>query len=150
MASDGYQGIIQAESSRWQAMLPATIEGVEVVAAAIEELLESADCPLKSQLQISVAVDEVLANIVSYAYKPGEGPMWIDARVETDPEAVAITFADEGVPFNPLSIPEPDTSLPLEQRKEGGMGIMIVRKTMSEVTYVYENGRNVLTIRKEF
>ena len=85
-----------------------------------------------------------------YAYGEGEGPVTI--RVETLPEerAVCVTFIDAGQPFDPLAAPEPDVTLPRSQRRIGGLGILMVKKMMDEVSYEYAGGQNILRIRKNF
>ena len=56
---------------------------------------------------------------------------------------------DDGAPFDPLQAPEPDTSRPVEERPVGGLGILIVRRLMDEITYHRAGGRNRLTMRKK-
>ena len=67
-----------------------------------------------------------------------------------DKENRAVTFrmTDKGVPFDPLKKPDPDITLPAEEREIGGLGIFITKKTMDSVTYAYENGKNILTMIK--
>ena len=72
----------------------------------------------------------------------------IDARMECDSKCV-ICFADGGIAFNPLFQKEPDTHLPLNRRKEGGLGIYMIKQLTSKVNYKYENGMNILTIEKQ-
>jgi len=62
---------------------------------------------------------------------------------------VTITFIDNGVPFDPLQRAEPDTHASLQDRPIGGLGIFLVKKTMNMVEYSYENGQNILTIKKQ-
>ena len=69
--------------------------------------------------------------------------------MEVNEEEIAMTFRDSGVPFNPLEQADPDVNAPLEQRKIGGLGLFLVRKTMDKLNYVYENGQNVLTVIKK-
>ena len=61
-----------------------------------------------------------------------------------------MTFKDRGVPYDPLQKEEPDISLSAEERQIGGLGIFIVKKTMDDVNYRYEDGQNVLTVKKLF
>ncbi len=61
-----------------------------------------------------------------------------------------LVVSDDGVEFDPLSLPAPDTTLGAEERKVGGLGIFVVRKTMSSVTYKRRNGRNILSMRKDY
>lgn len=127
--------------------LPAEIERLPEVLSFVEEQLEEVGCPMKAQMQISVAVEEVYVNIASYAYAPGTGVATI--RLErTEEPAVTITFIDSGVAFNPLEKEDPDVSLPAEEREIGGLGIFMAKKTMDEVRYERAGMYNVLTLIK--
>ena len=128
--------------------LDATIENIERVTAFVDELLEAAVCPQKAQAQINIAIDELFGNIAHYAYNPKTGPATV--RVEASKDEVAITFIDGGAPYNPLSAKEPDIALPAEERGIGGLGIYMVKSIMDGITYKHEDGKNILTIRKEF
>lgn len=130
--------------------LEARAENAQAAADFVEEQLEAADCPPKAMAHINIAVDELYINVASYAYGEGEGPVTI--RVETLPEerAVCVTFIDAGQPFDPLAAPEPDVTLPRSQRRIGGLGILMVKKMMDEVSYEYADGQNILRIRKNF
>ena len=99
-------------------------------------------------MQIDIAIDELFSNIAHYAYHPGVGPATVRVEVVEDPMAVVITFIDEGVPYDPLSTEDPDTSLSAEERQIGGLGIYMVKKSMDEVVYEYKEGRNILRIKK--
>ena len=103
---------------------------------------------MKAEIQINVAIDELFSNIAQYAYNPKTGPATVRVEVEEDPLAVLITFIDNGKPYDPLSTAEPDVTLATEDRKEGGLGIFLVRKTMDDVSYEYKDGQNILRIRK--
>ena len=126
----------------------ARLENIEPATAFIEEELKALGCSAKAQTQIAVALDELLSNIVRYAYGPRRGDMTV--RMEADPEnrTVSITLIDSGDPFDPLKAPEPDTGLPASERQIGGLGIFLVRKTMDGLSYVREQGKNMVTIRK--
>lgn len=127
----------------------ATTNNVEVITAFVDERLEALDCPMKTQIQIDVAIDEVFANICHYAYREGGDRFaWIGFEALDEGHKVRITFEDEGEPFNPLTIPAPDTTLSLAERGIGGYGIFIVRSTMDEVTYERRGNRNVLAFTK--
>ena len=113
----------------------------------VESELEAYDCVPKAALQVSVAVEELFVNIASYAYSDGTGRMWLGVSV--DEGMLTLRFVDNGMPFDPLAREEPDTTLPAEERGIGGLGIFMVKKSMDEMSYQYENGRNVLIIRKK-
>lgn len=127
--------------------LPAQTERLPEVLAFVEEQLEEAGCPMKAQMQISVATEEVYVNIASYAYAPGSGMATIRLEL-TQESAVVLTFIDSGIAFNPLEKEDPNVNLPAEERQIGGLGIFMTKKTMDEVRYERAGDRNVLTLIK--
>ena len=127
----------------------ATRENTGKVSAFVEAELEKLDCPMKALSQINIAVDELFCNIASYAYPDSQGSADITVRSPGANE-VAITFEDGGVPYDPLKKPDPDVTLGAEERKIGGLGIFIVKKTMDSVVYEYKDKKNVLTITKKW
>lgn len=126
----------------------ATVENIDAVTEFVDGELEAVDCPMKVELQINVAIDELFGNIAQYAYDPETGPATVRVEVEKDPLAVLITFVDNGKPYDPLSTPEPDVTLSAEERKVGGLGVFLVKKTMDDISYEYKDGQNILRIRK--
>lgn len=128
--------------------IDASLENIEKVTAFVNEQLESLDCPIKAQMQIDIAIDELFGNIAHYAYDPETGPATIRVEVQEEPLSVVITFIDNGEPYDPLAREDPDTSLSAEERQIGGLGIYMVKKSMDEITYAYQNGHNILTIKK--
>lgn len=128
--------------------IAATIENIEVVTDFVNEELEALDCPMKAQMQIDVAIDELFSNIAHYAYNPEVGDATVRVEVVEEPLSVIITFIDKGVPYDPLAKADPNVTLSAEEREIGGLGIFMVKKTMDEVTYEYKDGRNILAIKK--
>ena len=128
--------------------IAATVENIEVVTDFVNEQLEALDCPMKAQMQIDIAIDELFSNIAHYAYNPEVGDATVRVEVTEDPLAVVITFIDNGVPYDPLAKEDPDTTLSAEERKIGGLGIYMVKKSMDDVTYEYKDGQNILAIKK--
>ena len=104
---------------------------------------------IRPQMQIRVAIDELVSNVVRYAYAPDTGNITVCFDFEEQDRTAVLTFIDEGIPYDPLQNREPDVSLPAEKREIGGLGIFLVRKTMDGMAYRRENGKNVLTIRKK-
>ena len=127
----------------------ARLESIDPLTAQVDETLEALECPMKAQLQIDVAIDELFSNIARYAYPSGEGEAMIQLEVQNQPRVIALTFIDHGIPFNPLAADMPDTSLSAEDRPIGGLGIHLVRKTMDEMRYEHRDGANRLTILKK-
>ena len=126
----------------------AVVNNIEVVTDFVNEELDKHDCLMKARMQIDVAIDELFGNIAHYAYDNGTGSATVRVEVTEEPLAVILTFIDSGKPFNPLERPEPDTTLSAQERAIGGLGIFLVKKTMDEVVYRYEDGHNILLIKK--
>lgn len=126
----------------------AVVNSIEVVTDFVNEELDKHDCLMKARMQIDVAIDELFGNIAHYAYDNGTGSATVRIEVTEEPLAVILTFIDSGKPFNPLERPEPDTTLSAQERAIGGLGIFLVKKTMDEVVYRYEDGHNILSIKK--
>ena len=130
-------------------IFPAKTEVLPDVLDYVEQTLENYECPMKIQTAVCIAIEEVFVNVARYAYEDGEGDVAL--RITFDPDSRTATFrlSDKGIPFDPLGKPDPDITLSAEEREIGGLGIFITRKTMDEVTYVYENGENILTMTKK-
>ena len=129
-------------------IVPAKTEELDRVYGFVEGQLESFDCPMRTLFQLRLAIEEIFINIASYAYAPKEGEAEVRCTVLENPLRVELQFLDGGTPFDPLAREEADTSPEGLMNREGGLGILLVKKTMDEVEYAYEDGRNVLTIRK--
>ena len=126
----------------------ATIENVAAVTAFVDEQLEQLNCPMKTQCQVDVAIDELFGNIANYAYNPDIGTATVRVEVTENPLAVVITFIDNGIPYDPLAKGDPDITLSVEERQIGGLGIYMVKKSMDDVSYEYKDGKNILRIKK--
>ena len=129
--------------------IAATVENIDVVTDFVNEQLESCDCPIKAQMQIDIAIDELVSNIARYAYNPETGDATVRVEVVEDPMAVVITFIDKGIPYDPLKKADPNTALSAEEREIGGLGIFMVKQTMDDITYEYKDGQNILKIKKK-
>lgn len=128
--------------------IDATVENIAEVTAFVDSQLEDLGCPMKAQMQIDIAIDELFGNIAHYAYNPKVGPATVRVEVTKKPLAVVITFIDNGVPYDPLTADEPDITLSAEEREIGGLGIYMVKKSMDDIVYEYKDGQNILKIRK--
>ena len=127
----------------------AVSESIPAVTDFVDRELERADCPLRVKIQIDIVIDELFSNIVHYAYGKEGGQVRVQIEMENDPRAVRITFQDEGMPFNPLEREDPDVTGSARERKIGGLGIFMVKKSMDAVLYEYRDGKNCLTVRKK-
>ena len=130
-------------------IFPAEPEQLEPVQRFVEEQIERYDCSARVRFQLDVAVEEIFINIAKYAYRPGQaGQAAVRCCVGGDPLQVTIQFQDQGVPFNPLAKEDADITLTAQERQIGGLGILMVKKSMDAVDYAYEDGKNILTIKK--
>ncbi|MCR5676278.1 MAG: ATP-binding protein [Lachnospiraceae bacterium] len=128
----------------------AKLDNLDEVIAFVEEQLEEHDCPPKLVIQINIAVEEIYVNIAHYAYTPEIGEAVVQTEFSEDPSGITITFIDSGKPFDPLAKPDPDVTLPAEERQIGGLGIYMVKKSMDDVQYERKDGKNILTITKRW
>ncbi len=128
--------------------IAATVENIEVVTEFVNQQLELLECPMKAQMQIDIAIDELFSNIAHYSYNPEVGQATVRVEVVENPLAVIITFIDNGIPYDPLAKEDPDLTLSAEERQIGGLGIYMVKKSMDEITYEYKDGQNILKIKK--
>ena len=126
----------------------ATIDRIAWLTDQVNEELERLDCQMKAQMQSDVAIDELLANIASYAYAPNKGDVTVRFDFDEESRMASISFIDTGIPYDPLRKPDPDVTLQAQEREVGGLGIFLVKKTMDDMLYARKDGRNILTIRK--
>ncbi len=130
-------------------IVTAEVKNLDAVTDFVLQRPEIAACPKNTQLQLRLAVEEVFVNIASYAYDPAIGPAEVRCEVLDDPLRVVIQFLDHGKPFDPLAREDADTSEEALMERIGGLGILLVKETMDEVSYSYEEGKNILTILKK-
>ena len=128
---------------------PAKTESLSDVLGFVDQKLDSFECPMKIQMAVCVAIEEVFVNVAHYAYGEGQGDMCLGIGFDEKSRTVTFRMTDKGVPFDPLQKPDPDITLSAEDREVGGLGIFIAKKTMDSISYAYENGENILTMIKK-
>lgn len=124
------------------------------IAGRTEEIIDAilqtggvASCT-KELYAIHLVCEELVVNVVSYAYPEGvEG--YLKIQIEKADGCITLKFIDGGVPFNPLERDMPDVSLPLEERQIGGLGIFLTVQMMDNVSYEHVGNENILTIKKK-
>ncbi len=126
----------------------ATLENVAKAVDFVGEIAQLLPFTLREKNQIEIAIDEIVSNVARYSY--GEDTGKVSVKVDTDSEGITITISDEGVPYNPLEKEDPDITLSADERGIGGYGIFIVKNTMDNIEYENRNGKNILTLRKNF
>jgi serine/threonine-protein kinase RsbW len=96
---------------------------------------------------VNLALEEVIVNVIAHGYH-GQDDQSIAVEVRVEPDAVVVTIEDSAAAFNPLDVPTPDVTTPLEQRRPGGLGIHLTRKLMDGLHYSRIHGKNRLVLTK--
>ncbi len=130
--------------------LDATLDNIAVVSEFVRVQLEQAGCSMKAQMRVAMAIDELFSNIAHYAYGDEGGNATVCVETHEGENYADITFIDHGTPYNPLEKADPDVTESAEERKIGGLGIFLVKKVMDGISYKWEDGCNILTVRKNF
>ncbi|MCQ4628857.1 ATP-binding protein [Shinella sp. CPCC 100929] len=121
---------------------------IQVAAEKVRRFLEMHGVGEEDVTRIDVALDEILTNAVNYGFEDGEAhEILLSLSIAAD--RLAIEVQDDGRPFDPLGIPEPDLDADLESRQIGGLGMHFVRTLLDRVSYCRRNGWNVLSIEKQ-
>jgi serine/threonine-protein kinase RsbW len=127
--------------------LAARLPEIARMVEAVEAFAERVGLPGEALYQVILVLDELVTNIVSYGIEAGETRP-IVLQVGYSGGVLKIVVSDPGRPFDPRTIPPPDTAAALEDRKIGGLGIHIARSFMDSLDYRYDGGRNHLTLVK--
>ena len=123
-------------------------DGVGKVKAAFADFAETSALPEGVRRSLNVALDELLANVLSHGIE-GRDACLLTIEVAMDQERLTVTLSDDGPPFEPFRLAAPDTTLSVEDRSIGGLGIHLVRELMDEVSYERRDGRTVVVLVKQ-
>lgn len=115
------------------------------VSSFLEQELQGASVPSSLISKMDVVIDEIFSNVVKYSGSPD-----LTFSVLVADGQIHLRFVYGGVPFDLTKAPEPDLSVPLEKRGEGGLGILMVKKLTDQLQYEYANGLNIVKIEKGF
>ena len=121
--------------------------GVREVGAAFAGFAEVRALPADVRRSLNVALDELLANAVSHG-RTGRDPCSVTVEVKLDKERVTVIVTDDGMPFDPFAQNAPDTSMSVEDRPIGGLGLHLVGQLMDRVSYERQEGQNVVVLVK--
>lgn len=113
------------------------------VNAAFAKFADLHALPASVRRSLQIALDELLSNTIDYGFV-GQAIVELEAAGDR----VTLRMTDDGRPFDPFAVAAPDASLPLEERRSGGLGIHLVRGMMDEVSYQRQAGRNVVVLTK--
>ncbi|VBB47283.1 putative anti-sigma regulatory factor, serine/threonine protein kinase [uncultured Desulfatiglans sp.] len=146
MITEGERHMVSSEKGR--ITLPAALENLEDFKEFIVVNAEKAGLDPQKTMEMELAADEILTNIISYAYQGASGDITVTCGTDEEGRFVVET-ADAGEPFDPLLADIPDVSASLEQREIGGLGLFLVKKMVDETRYERRNARNILRLYKK-
>lgn len=121
------------------------LQEVDKMTLWLEEIYEKAQVDEMKRFNITLSLEEVVVNVINYAYPDREAEFTLDAEYEPGGE-LKFVLKDCGVAFDPTAKEDPDITQSAEDRPIGGLGIFLVKELMSSVSYERVDGQNVLTI----
>lgn len=119
----------------------------ERLCRCVEDFATSTGLDKKTAFRITLALEELFTNIVSYGFQDGLEHT-IGITLEKENRALVFRIEDDGVPFDPMNAEAPDVKCPLEESKVGGLGIHLVKKMMDEIVYERRDDKNIITMKK--
>lgn len=126
-------------------VVPPEQEQMPVVAEFVEEAFAAQGVPAKAAMKLNIAVDEIFSNIAKFS-----GASFARIICFANSRAATLIFEDDGEPYDPLKKADPDTTLSADERAIGGLGIFMVKKSMTEMSYAYTEGKNILRLKLEY
>ena len=127
--------------------IDSNIENIPEISALLGEEMETSGFGREEILDTQLAVEEAITNVINHGYKKTGGEIVVSSRI--NPERIEVQIMDNAPRFNPLSVPEPELDSAIEDRNIGGLGIFLIRQIMDEVSYRYENGKNIFVLTKK-
>jgi sigma-B regulation protein RsbU (phosphoserine phosphatase) len=107
----------------------------------ISQRIKRAEIGAKLAGRAQIIVDEIYSNIQQYS-----GATMAQVFCNIDPKYMVLKFRDDGIPYDPLTALEPDITASVEKRAIGGLGIHLVKKMATDISYAFEDGHNILTV----
>jgi anti-sigma regulatory factor (Ser/Thr protein kinase) len=125
-----------------------SLSELSTLGSSLEQFGEALGLSSKILFEISLSIEELFSNIVSYGYTD-DALHWIKVAISHEDEMLIIRLEDDGMPFDPLKAEAPDCECPIEQRKIGNLGIHLTKKFMDDMVYERRGHRNILTVKKK-
>lgn len=126
--------------------LVSDISSITKLNGFVDEFCEENNLSADFSMELKLAIEESIANIISYAYEEGDGE--IEVTMKLQPEEVLVEIKDKGKEFDPTAVLEVDTSASLEERGIGGLGIHLLRSLTNSLSYRRANEYNILSFSK--
>lgn len=126
--------------------LPAELDRLPAFLDYVRRMAEAAGLSEDRAVRLELAVEETLVNVFGYAYPDRTRAGMVLCRCASRPDGLTVEIVDEGAPFDPLARADPDTTLDIDRREPGGLGILLVKRLVDDLAYRREAGQNVLII----
>jgi anti-sigma regulatory factor (Ser/Thr protein kinase) len=126
--------------------VPADGDGLVRIFDVYDRFTRVHEIPDDIRRDVYVALEEIVSNVVRHGTH--ERTPHVSVRLAIEGRSFALEIVDDGPPFDPFSAPSPDTSMPLLDRQEGGLGILFVARLTDEHAYVRRRNRNRVTLRR--
>lgn len=125
--------------------LAADIGGLEAARLRLQAFLQAQGVDARTIAAFELVLEEALTNTLRYGYRES-GLRWIDLHVDVQPEDVLLSIEDDGVAFDPLSVPPPELPRSLDEARIGGLGLLMIRRSTRSMRYERTAGRNCLRL----
>lgn len=123
--------------------VPASPDHLSELVAFVLEQGAAAGLPPGRLPALELVLEEAAVNVMTHAYGGSAGTLEVSCRADAD--CFVLELCDEGTPFDPTAAADPDTTLPLEERTAGGLGLLLIRRNCDSLAWRREGGKNVLT-----
>ncbi len=134
-------------SSPLQLTLANDLAEIPRLAAAVETFCEPFEPSMKDGMALQLALEEIVTNVINHGYSDGQ-PHAFTVALSGEPGRIRAVITDDAPAYDPLARADVDTSLPLEDRAIGGLGVHLVKKLMDVSHYERRDGKNILTIER--
>jgi serine/threonine-protein kinase RsbW len=129
--------------------VPARLDSLGAIAEYVLAAAASAGLDRRASYRLRLAVDEIVTNIIVHGYGDAELSGMLELHADFDEKALTVSIEDAGVAYDPRQTPTPDTSLPLEERPIGGLGVYLALKSVDEFFYERVGDRNRSTFKMQ-
>ncbi|MFA4877829.1 MAG: ATP-binding protein [Methanoregula sp.] len=133
-------------SSSFSLTIKPDLNEIPRISIALEGVMKNHSFVEEEILDTQLAVEEAITNVIVHGYEDRDGEIMIGCRATKG--IVEIQIEDTAPPFDPLSLPEPDLTGSVDDRKIGGLGIFLIRQVMDSIVYRYEDNKNILVLVK--
>ena len=125
----------------------ATLENLDCFLSFVEQFAQKEGIDSGIITELVLVAEEVIVNVINYAYPQREGD--VEVILIVDDNVLTFRVVDEGVPFDMTLVDDPNTSLTVDKKEIGGMGIYLVKHIMDEARYERKDNKNILILTKQ-